>query len=62
MFDGFPELDVTVNGVRLGEAKKSTDHVYSWAGVTLVSGANTVTATGTRGGATHTDTVTWNLA
>ena len=62
VYGNVDSVTLTVNGVRLGEAKKSTDHVYSWAGVTLVPGANTVTATGTRGGATHTDTVTWNLA
>ena len=62
VYGNVDSVTLHLNGVRLGGAKTSTDHIYSWAGVTLVPGANTVTATGTRGGATHTDTVTWHLA
>jgi beta-galactosidase len=51
-----------LNGVQLGAAKTSTNHIYSWANVTLAPGANTVQAIGTVGSATFTDTVTWNLA
>jgi beta-galactosidase len=62
VYGNVDSVTLTVNGVRLGAAKTSTDHIYSWAGVTLAPGANTVTATGTKGGVTHTDKVTWNLA
>ena len=51
-----------LNGAQLGGAKTSTNHIYSWANLTLAHGANTLQATGTRGTATYTDTVTWNLA
>lgn len=50
-----------VNGVQVGAARTSTDHVYSWPDVTLAPGANTVTVTGVRDGTTYTDTVTWTL-
>ena len=50
-----------VNGVQVGAAKTSANHIYSWAGVTLSPGANTVEVTGSRGGATYTDSVTWTL-
>jgi beta-galactosidase len=50
-----------VNGVQVGPAKTSANHIYSWAGVTLSPGANTVEVTGFRGGATYTDSVTWTL-
>jgi beta-galactosidase len=51
-----------LNGVQLGSARTSTNHIYSWSGVTLAHGANTVQAIGTVGSTTFTDTVTWNLA
>jgi beta-galactosidase len=54
-------VQVTVNGVPVGAAKTSTNHIYSWPGVTLSPGANTVRVTGTRGGVTYTDTATWTL-
>jgi beta-galactosidase len=54
-------VTLTLNGVALGPAKTSTNHIYSWPNVTLAPGANTVQATGTRGGTTYTDTVTWTL-
>ncbi|TCO55014.1 glycoside hydrolase family 2 protein [Actinocrispum wychmicini] len=40
--------------------KTSADHIYTWP-VTLVSGSNTVSVTGTRNGTTVTDSVTWTL-
>ncbi len=54
-------VTLTLNGVALGSAKTSTNHIYSWPNVTLAPGANSVQATGTRGGTTYTDTVTWTL-
>ncbi|KAA2261541.1 glycoside hydrolase family 2 protein [Solihabitans fulvus] len=50
---------LTVNGAAVGGAVTSTDHRYRWANVTLAKGPNTITVTGTRGGATYTDTATW---
>lgn len=52
---------LTVNGVRVGVAQTSDDHIYRWPGVTLAPGANVVTVTGTRGGTTYTDSATWTL-
>jgi beta-galactosidase len=54
-------VQVLLNGVALGAAKTSTNHIYSWPNVTLSPGANTVEVIGTSGGTTLTDTVTWTL-
>jgi beta-galactosidase len=54
-------VTVTLNGTALG-AKSSTDHIFTWTGVTLRSGTNTVTATAVINGTTVTDTVTWTLS
>lgn len=54
-------VQVTINGVPVGPAKTSSNHIYSWPGVRLSPGANTVRVTGTRGGITYTDTATWTL-
>jgi beta-galactosidase len=53
-------VNVTLNGTSLG-ARSSTDRIFKWTGVTLARGQNTVTATATINGTTHTDTVTWTL-
>jgi len=50
-----------LNGVPVGAAKTSTNHIYSWPNLTLSPGANTIEVTGSRGGTTYTDTVTWTL-
>jgi beta-galactosidase len=47
-----------VNGVAAA-AGTSADHVFSWSGVALKTGANTIVATGKAGATTVTDTVTW---
>jgi beta-galactosidase len=54
-------VQVTINGVPVGPALTSTNHIYSWPGVRLSPGANTVRVTGTRGGVAYTDTATWTL-
>jgi beta-galactosidase len=54
-------VTVTLNGVSLG-AKSSTDHIFTWTGVTLRPGANTITAAATINGSPVTDSVTWTLA
>ena len=55
IYSNASSVTLTVNGVSLG-SKTSSDHIFTWTGVNLRSGSNTVVATG--GG--QTDTVTWN--
>jgi beta-galactosidase len=54
-------VQLKLNGVALGSALTSSNHIYLWPNVTLAPGVNTVVATGTRAGTTYTDTVTWTL-
>jgi beta-galactosidase len=54
------QVTAALNGTSLGTLG-GTNHIFTWTGVTLRAGANTVTVTSTINGATHTDTVTWNL-
>jgi beta-galactosidase len=54
-------VEVTLNGVSLG-TRSSTDRIFTWTGVTLRQGVNTVTASATVNGTAQTDTVTWTLA
>jgi beta-galactosidase len=54
-------VTATLNGTPLG-SRSSTDHIFTWAGVTLRPGANVVTVTATINGTPVTDTVTWNLS
>jgi beta-galactosidase len=61
VYGSVDSVTVKLNGVALGSAKTSGNHIYSWASVTLRPGANTVEASGTRNGTTFTDTVTWTL-
>ena len=55
-------VTLQVNGNTIGTATPNNIKVAKWAGVTLQPGANTISVTGTRNGATYTDTVTWNLS
>lgn len=52
---------LSVNGVRVGDAVADPDHILRWPAVTLSPGANVVTVTGVRDGATYTDSATWTL-
>ncbi|SEG93090.1 beta-galactosidase [Actinacidiphila yanglinensis] len=54
-------VSAVLNGTSLG-SRSSTDHIFTWTGVTLRPGTNTVTVTATIDGTTHTDTATWTLA
>ncbi|MEE4545869.1 glycoside hydrolase family 2 TIM barrel-domain containing protein [Streptomyces sp. V4-01] len=54
-------VTASLNGASLG-SRSSSDHIFTWTGVTLRQGTNTLTVTASIAGATHTDTVTWNLA
>ncbi|MEV4320145.1 glycoside hydrolase family 2 TIM barrel-domain containing protein [Actinocrispum sp. NPDC049592] len=53
-------ISLSLNGTTIS-TKTSADHIYTWP-VTLSPGQNVVKVTGTRGGQTFTDTVTWTLA
>jgi beta-galactosidase len=55
-------VTLTLNGTQIGAPVTSANHIYRWPNVTLHTGLNTITATGTRNGVTYTDTVTWTLA
>ncbi|MDT4994541.1 MAG: beta-galactosidase [Actinoplanes sp.] len=60
LYSNAPTVNVTLNGVSLG-VKSSTDHTFTWTGVTLRPGANTITATGTVNATTVSDSVVWTL-
>jgi beta-galactosidase len=59
VYGNVDSVALTLNGVPLGPARTSSNHIYLWPNVTLAPGVNTVVATGTRGGDTYTDTVSW---
>jgi beta-galactosidase len=54
IYSNAASVTLTVNGTVIG-TRTSSDHIFTWTGVALRTGANTVTATG--GG--QTDSVTW---
>ena len=58
VYSNLDSVVLTVNGTAL-PAQTSTDHIFKFAGVALNAGANSVTATATRGTTTANDTVTW---
>lgn len=51
-------VELTVNGVNLGQGTMVQDGVFVWENVAIESSDNTVIATGTHNGATYTDTCT----
>ncbi|MFG2673485.1 glycoside hydrolase family 2 TIM barrel-domain containing protein [Streptomyces sp. NPDC048445] len=60
VYSNASEVTAVLNGASLGK-RSSADRIFKWTGVKLRSGANTVTVTASIDGATHTDSVTWNL-
>lgn len=54
-------VTATLNGSSLG-SKNSTSKTFTWSGVTLKKGANTVKVTATINGTAVTDTVSWTLS
>ncbi|HYP78578.1 MAG TPA: glycoside hydrolase family 2 TIM barrel-domain containing protein [Polyangiaceae bacterium] len=58
VYTNLDSVSLEVNGVAVA-AGTSADHVFSWTGVALRTGANTIVATGKSGASTITDTVTW---
>jgi beta-galactosidase len=61
VYSTLPDVALTVNGVAAGRATAVSPGVYTWP-VTLVAGGNKVEVTGTRGGRTYTDTVSWDVS
>ena len=60
VYSNAASVTLTLNGTSLG-ARSTTDHIFTWTGVTLRPGANTVTATATINGTPVSDAVTWTL-
>jgi beta-galactosidase len=50
-----------INGVTVGKPQTSSNHIYTWSGVSLMPGANTIDVVGVKGDTTFTDTVVWDL-
>jgi beta-galactosidase len=61
VYSNAAEVTAVLNGASLG-SRTGSDRIFTWTGVELRSGANTLTVTASIAGATHTDTVTWTLA
>lgn len=53
-------ITLSLNG-KVVSAKTSSDHIFTWP-ITLTRGQNVVSVTGTRGGQTFSDSVTWTLS
>jgi beta-galactosidase len=58
IYANVPAVELRVNGVSLGSAA-SQDHIFTWPGIVLSSGPNSIEAIGTTGEETVTDGVTW---
>ncbi|MEU1125632.1 glycoside hydrolase family 2 TIM barrel-domain containing protein [Streptomyces sp. NPDC005899] len=61
VYSNASQVTAVLNGSMLG-IRSSSDHIFTWPGVTLRPGSNTVSVSASIGGATHTDTVTWTLS
>jgi beta-galactosidase len=59
VYSNMDSVALTVNGAALG-AETAADHTFTWTGVALNAGANSVAATGTSGATSATDSITWN--
>jgi beta-galactosidase len=58
IYSNMSSVTLQVNGTTIGSSA-GADRIFQWANVALRAGANTITATGTSGATTATDTVTW---
>ena len=58
IYSNMESVRLTVNGTSTA-ASTGADRIFEWTNVALATGANTITATGTSGTMTATDTVTW---
>ncbi|WP_329236720.1 glycoside hydrolase family 2 protein [Streptomyces sp. NBC_00111] len=61
VYSNAAQVTAVLNGSSLG-TRSSTDRIFTWTGVTLRPGSNTVSVRASIGGSTCTDTVTWTLA
>ena len=59
VYSNLDEVQLTVNGTVIG-MQTSSNHICLWQGMHLVSGANMVSVTATKGGSTYSDEVAWN--
>jgi beta-galactosidase len=58
VYSNMDSVRLQVNGTSYAPTA-GADHIFQWTNVALGAGANTVTATGTSGTASQTDTVNW---
>ncbi len=58
VYSNMDSVRLQVNGTSYAPTA-GADRIFQWTNVPLGTGANTVTATGTSGATTATDTVTW---
>jgi beta-galactosidase len=58
IYSNLESVTLEVNGTAIAPGT-SADHIFSWSGVALRTGANTLVATGKSGTTTVSDTVTW---
>jgi beta-galactosidase len=60
VYSNAASVTATLNGASLG-SRTSTDHLFTWPGVTLQPGENLIQVTATVDGVPQTDAVTWTL-
>ena len=58
VYSNMDSVRLQVNGTSYAPTA-GADHIFQWTNVALGTGANTITATGTSGTTTQTDTVSW---
>jgi len=61
VYSNCDSVELTLNGKSLG-TKTSANHIFIWPAVVLVDGQTEVRATGTSGGKTMTDTISWTAS
>lgn len=59
VYSNLDAVQLSVNGMVLG-TQASTNHVFLWPGVQLMSGGNHLAVTGTKGDSSYADEVIWN--
>ncbi len=52
-------VELRINGVSKGVHNATGDRIFTWTGMTLAGGANTIEVIGTKSGVLCSDTVTW---
>jgi len=59
VYSNLDSVELSLNGATLGK-QAGTDHIFVWHDVHWQTGANVVTAAGSRGATTFRDEVTWS--